>query len=341
MIVKPRYLPMRLHVNSALAQRLAKNHPILPSLDNSSSRVEAGFQGEVETDFQLQFLNDKEHHIFRDLRLPHSLHPFQLDCLILSTKAIIHLEVKNFTGTLFFDEKFKQFYQTANAVEKGFQHPLTQLRRQSAQLKEWLDSHGFPSIPVISQLVISNSSAVVKTNDFSIRRLVCKADQLKTQLETLIGKDTPEVLKEKELRKLSRLLLKEHTIMISDILAHYHISYDELIKGVQCPSCEKYKMERKNRTWVCPHCLFHSRDAHIRALLDYFLLVKPEITNRGFREFTCLSSARTATELLSRLNLPHTGENKWRVYYAPPDVQAILEEKWKNSRNRLRSFIRR
>ncbi|CAM3839635.1 nuclease-related domain-containing protein [Mesobacillus zeae] len=333
MIAKPRFLPMRIHVNQALARRLPKNHPIIPILENSTSKINSGYHGEVEVDFHLKYLDDKEHHIFRDLRLSHPLHHFQLDNLILSRKYILHLEVKNYTGTLYFDEKLKQFYQTANNAEKGYQHPLTQLRRQNAQFLDWLAARGFSGLPVISQLVFSNPAAVIKTNDAGIRRLVCKADQLKAQLSTVLSSASVDIMTEKEQRKLSRLLLKENLPHKPEVLKNYDIHYDELRKGIQCPACSAFYMKRKHRFWVCPHCHHHSSHAHVDALLDYFLLVKPTITNSEFRDFMCLSSVKTSSNLLVSMGLPHQGINKGRVYFAPLNFHSLLEERRIQVRN--------
>ena len=74
-------------------------------------------------------------------------------------------------------------------------------------------------------------------------------------------------------------------------------------------------MTRKWGMWVCGSCSFTSRDAHLMALRDYALLIKPTITNRELREFLQLESASVAVKLLSRLNLPYTGSTKDRVYH--------------------------
>ena len=110
-------------------------------------------------------------------------------------------------------------------------------------------------------------------------------------------------------------MLKAHTPHIPKLLESYHISTDDLVKGIQCPNCMAIPMTRKWGKWLCGRCSFISRDAHVRALRDYALLIKPTITNRDFREFSQLESTSVAAKLLSDLNLPYTGSTKDRVYH--------------------------
>jgi hypothetical protein len=60
-----------------------------------------------------------------------------------------------------------------------------------------------------------------------------------------------------------------------------------------------------------------SKTAHIPAIDDYFLLIKPTITNAELRAFLHIDSIRVAGKILSTMNLPFTGKYKDRVYYQP------------------------
>ena len=69
--------------------------------------------------------------------------------------------------------------------------------------------------------------------------------------------------------------------------------------------------------WTCPHCKEKSKTAHIKAIEDYFLLIKPSITNSELRHFLQIDSIKSANNILKSLNLPYTGNRKGRVYHRP------------------------
>jgi hypothetical protein len=96
-------------------------------------------------------------------------------------------------------------------------------------------------------------------------------------------------------------------------------------------------MVRKNKVWLCPHCLFHAKNVHQNALLDYFLLIKSSITNKEFRDFLGISSTKTASNLLSTLKLPAAGTNKGRIYYCPNDFISQLEHRYQLEKQKTKA----
>lgn len=128
-----------------------------------------------------------------------------------------------------------------------------------------------------------------------------------------------EKISQKELKKITRLLLANHVPEDPDILAYFEISLEDIQTGVQCPKsdCEFFGMEYRYGTWCCPKCGTRSKDAHIPAIQDYFLLIKPSITNSELRNFLHIDSIKVANKILISMNLPYTGKNKGRVYYKP------------------------
>jgi hypothetical protein len=126
---------------------------------------------------------------------------------------------------------------------------------------------------------------------------------------------TTPILTKKDLRKLSRLLLKMNTPPTYQILKKYGIQKADLLTGVHCPFCKHLHLVRKKQQWYCPACDSYSKDAHIAALMDYFLLVDLKITNMEFRRFVRLNSIHIASRLLLASNLDYTEKNKTRVYF--------------------------
>ncbi|WP_053361046.1 nuclease-related domain-containing protein [Bacillus sp. FJAT-27251] len=334
MIVKHRNIPLKVHFNQALARRLPIHHPKLPQIENDSRMKMSGHHGEVQTDFHLQFLDDKEHFIFRGLRLPHSDHHFQIDTLILSRKFIPIIETKNMGGSLNID--WHQFSRSEETGEKGYNNPLLQVTRHKEQFQDWLASHRFERLPIFTQVILSNPSAVIRTKDSRIHQAICKIDRLKSQILKQMNSCSTEFLSDRDIRKLCRLLLKEDSPYFPSLQTSYGICPSDLKGGVGCPSCCHFGMIRHNRLWLCPNCLFQSRDAHQDAVLDYFLLIKPTMTNRAFRDFTGISSIKVASNLLAGLNLPSTGSKKGCIYHRPPHIVSLLEERYLRAMQKTR-----
>ncbi|TCN24083.1 nuclease-related domain-containing protein [Mesobacillus foraminis] len=335
MIVKLRFIPLKVHLNHALIPRLQKNHPKIAIIEADTRKKMSGHKGEVNTDFHLQFFDDKNHLIFQGLRLPHPYHYFQIDTIILSTKFILLIETKNHPGSIKLDEN--QFSQITEHGEKGYTNPLLQVQRHKEQLQDWLDVHHFSKVPIITLVVLSNSSAIIQTNDPRIHRKICKIDKLKTQIIKLTSPYTEERMTNKELKKVSKYLLKEDTPLFPTVSNSYRILPSDLQKGIICPSCLSLAMVRKNKVWLCPHCLFHAKNAHQNALLDYFLLIKSSITNKEFRDFLGISSTKTASNLLSTLKLPAAGTNKGRIYYCPNDFISQLEHRYQLEKQKTKA----
>jgi hypothetical protein len=90
----------------------------------------------------------------------------------------------------------------------------------------------------------------------------------------------------------------------SYLFKNYGIQRSELLTGVRCPSYTSLlPLIRDKQKWYCPSCHKFSKDAHIKALKDYFLLFDTKITNQQFREFAHLKSSDTAKRLLLSANL--------------------------------------
>jgi hypothetical protein len=119
------------------------------------------------------------------------------------------------------------------------------------------------------------------------------------------------------MKRIKRLLLTKHTPENPDILKQFNLSPSELLTGVKCPTCSFLPMYLHFGTWCCPKCKVKSKTAHIPTINDYFLLVKPSITNAELREFLQIGSISISSEILTSMKLPFTGTYRNRVYYQP------------------------
>ncbi|MDG4658115.1 nuclease-related domain-containing protein [Ectobacillus antri] len=313
MIQKERRIPLKIKKLEALLRRLPSNHPERSKVETELSKGLTGFQGEQSLNYHLSFL--PHYHILHDLRLPASQGYFQIDTLLVSETFLMIVEIKNIAGTLFFDQAQRQLIRTYRDKEEAFPDPLLQATRQQLHLQDWLVRHGFPLVPVCYRVVISNPATLIKT-DGRLRNVV-HAAALPGEVEGCERMYKQTYLEPKNLRKLCRLLIKQHTPYNPDVLAHLKIGRDEVKGGVYCPSCFALGMKRERGKWTCLKCGTPSKDAHRLSLCDYALLLGSEITNRELRHFLQIESESVATKMLRQMKLESRGERRHRVYKLP------------------------
>lgn len=332
MYVKEFSLPEEIPRLEALLRRLPEEHPQRTLIEKDLAKQLRGWQGEKAVTYYLDFLPEKEFFIFHNLRLPTGKYFFQMDFLILSACYALILECKNFYGTLFFDEPFKQLIRVVDDQEEGFEDPISQAKWNKKQLQEWLEVHRFPAVPIDFLIVIGDPATIIKAAPHSpeTKRHVVHARVLLERMNELMKGCRKEVLDKKTLRKLCKLLLRSHTPKHTNVLKKYSLSEEDLLKGVRCSGCGKLPMKRVHGGWECPYCHKKDKNAHLDALRDYFLLVDSSITNKKFREFVGCGSMDTAKRLLAELKFPFSGNNKGRIYLKPENLDILISFKKKN-----------
>ena len=317
LIKKERKIPIKIKKLEASLRRVPFNHQNRKRIEDALAKSYAGFRGEQSLDYHLTCFSNEEYFIFHDLRLPGIENTyFQIDTLVLSKRFVLILEVKNISGTLFFDQSFRQLIRTTNDKEDGFPDPLLQVRRQKLQVESWLKKHQFQSPPIVAFIVISNPSSIIKTDSHhkELFQTVLHAATLPTKVELLENRYQKEILTTKDLKRISRLLIKQHTQANPDVLKQFQINKSEILPGVHCPDCLMLPLIKKRTGWFCHNCEVTYKNAHIQSLMDYFLLIRPTITNQQFREFLQIQSMSTTTKLLNALNSQHSGRFKDRKY---------------------------
>jgi hypothetical protein len=307
---------------------MPKNHKVRAKIEEDLARRWAGYRGEAALDFHLSKLPENEYMIFHGIRLTNGKYFFQIDTLILSAKFAIILEVKNFSGTLFFDPQFNQMIQTTlNGEERGYPHPIEQANLQAEELKKWLSKRGI-NLPVEFFIVISKPSTILRTppRNSQINQKIIHSQYLISKIDKVSMSYKEKQLDIKALKKVSKIILKEHTLESLDILKFYKISMDEILTGVLCPVCIAKPMERRGGNWLCKACRLLSSSAHFKTVADLFLLNNGvPISNKHFREFLHLSSPHISRRILESLNLPQTGTGKGRRYLPPPNYKDIAD----------------
>jgi hypothetical protein len=323
LIVKERKIPLKIQVAEALLRRLPTNFINRQQLQDELDKRWAGYWGECSLDYHLSFLDEKKYLIFHDLNLPLGENTFQIDTLLLSSSFAVIIEVKNIAGTLFFDRSFHQLIRTSsNGVEEGFPDPVTQVKLHEHQLRSFLDNNRLPQVPLEHVVVITTKNSVLKTNpgERKIFQKVFKAPHLLSRIQNLELMYPDKILSTKDLQRYSRILVKKNTPPKKMFMDRYLLSKDQLMPGIHCPSCSFISMKRIRRNWYCPACEIYSKEAHIKSLRDYFLLIDSKINIPQFREFAGLESRSVAARLLSSTNFPNSGTTKNRFFHPPEDL---------------------
>jgi len=296
MIIKPLRKPLLLQKYEALLPRLGRN----AAVEKEHMKYVRGFEGEKEVDYHLRQM-DETFTILSDVYLnPPGV---QMDYLVLTQRAIYIVEVKNFTGTITFDLTLDQLIRHQGGKETGFKNPLTQAERQKEQLHTWLESKSLKKIPIYYFIAISDPATVIKVNGDgeSLAEIVTHGENLPRKLmekERTIQTEYPI-----QHRKLGYEILRACKEFDLDMMKKHNLSSADLRRGVACPGCGRLEMLRIHSGWTCPRCNTKSKEAHSQALADYFLLVKPSITNAETRNWLKIQSRSTATRILQASGL--------------------------------------
>jgi hypothetical protein len=318
LFAKGRVKPMKLEQNEALLRNLNDCHLKIPLIEQELKKRKAGFNGERAVDYQLSFLTDKKYMIFNDLKLPLTPHHFQVDSLLFTPCYTLILEIKNISGTLTIDSEFNQLTKEYNGAVTGFSDPITQARRQKLFLQRFFYDNNLIIPPIEYFVVISNPNTILRMGKGQTLQApynkIIHAQNLISEISKLNSLYTEEKFNKKEFRRIKKVLLTKHDTSYSSILNTYGINENELLRGVFCELCRR-KMERVYGTWFCKGCKVCSKTAHERKVEDYFLLIKPRITNKELRYFLELESRKTSEIILNSLNLKTTGSTKGTIYH--------------------------
>ncbi|QIW20311.1 nuclease-related domain-containing protein [Bacillus thuringiensis] len=312
MIVKERQMPIYLRQLEALFRRLPAHHRKRDMIVESLAKHKAGYKGEQAINYQLSFLSEEKYRILHDIRLFDQNYHFQIDTIIISAYFLLFLEIKNIVGTLLFDSKFNQLIRISEGNSEGFPDPILQVKRQEEQLRRWLSLNGFSRFPIESLVVISTPRTIIKASDDNLLNKIIHSANLPNKIKWFESK-----YKKKAIKNVDNLICQivaKHAPLRQNILEQFKINKEELLDGVQCEVCSILPMFKLKKGWYCSNCKAISKVAHEFALKDYALLIGDTCTNMQLKKFLNVQSSATVKRLLQTMNIPHTGDNKGRIY---------------------------
>ncbi|MDQ0207023.1 nuclease-related domain-containing protein [Alkalicoccobacillus murimartini] len=319
-IVKERTGPLRIAQLEALLRRLPSDHEKVPIIQRELVTRRIGYQGEKSLNYYFSFLSDENMYLLHDLRLlgTNGFH-FQIDTLLITQSYIAIIEIKNYSGTIYFDPDTHQVFRTsATHDDEILTNPLSQIQIQKVQLKEWLTKQNWPLLPIVKMVVFSDpSTKIVSTpTNLKIINQVTTAPALLSKIEALQSKFSTSHLTKSSLQKLAYQLARSHIVHNPNILRDYNINERSIICGVYCPSCKKPTLLRGILIgkWFCPICQISSKHAHISALEDYYLLLNKSASSNEIHHFLRTSTRQQAYDLLKHFPLNRFGAYRSRRY---------------------------
>lgn len=163
MVINFREKPRMLIGLPRLIARLPVNSIEREEFEQRYQRIRAGYSGELKVDDFLESLDlPSSTRVLKNIEL--SLggnRSFQIDLLIISTKYILLLEVKNIAGELTFETNPNQLVRNLQGRVTKMDCPVTQLLNTKSYLERWLRQRGY-LMGVTGKIILANQQVFVK-----------------------------------------------------------------------------------------------------------------------------------------------------------------------------------
>lgn len=298
----------------ALVSRLEAEDEEFTSFQEAYYRVQAGVAGELKMQRTLA-----DYHFIGPYKIFYNFEcinekgfSHQIDALILTTRFLLVVEVKQISGTLFYKSAFHEFArQTEEGVLENFPNPFDQAYRHQLFLSHLLSSWKI-QLPVL--YIVVNANIRTKLDSSLNGSPIIHLSGLPKFLEKLY-QNHGEI-------KLDLVKLENKLSAISCRLpVRRKIDRYRIRNGVLCKKCDfQHVMYYHHGLWICSYCGVKSKEAIFLALHQYRVLIGDRITNRELREFVGIDCKAVASKLLKRLNFEQFGKGRGVYYLIPEDV---------------------
>lgn len=202
------------------------NH-ITDTLEISQSKeqiklLELGLKGENSVLFELQnsFLPV---HILHDVRIVHHDLNAQIDFIVVTRKFLLVIEVKNYYGNIFVNDKdefIRQVYKGNRLVfQEGFYSPVRQVERQAEIFESYMKDIGAVTrTPIKSVVVFTNNRTVLNTKQASkqVSGKILRVDNLIGYLKKELDKESPVNIMDNRMKEMSDYIKASHFEVIPD-----------------------------------------------------------------------------------------------------------------------------
>lgn len=287
------------------------SNSLVELLEERKRRIEAGFYGEQKIDKILESLPFPQPFLvipnFHAAISPSRY--IQIDLLIVTTRYLALIEIKNIRGHIEFLVDPNRLRRTENGVEQYFDCPFSQLGRNILAVKTLLSELKL-SVPLQPALVFAHSKASIVTSDKRFPILFPK------QLDLFFHQlnERPPVLTSSDFNKLSKALrARSLSFSFTTLIETLGIDPLTLKRGIFCNSCGG-EMERLTSTWKCTRCSLKEYQAIKRTTLNLVQLLGPNYQSRDLQYHMKLSTLRSIQRTLKESEIPRFEKGK-RTYY--------------------------
>ncbi|WP_165769005.1 nuclease-related domain-containing protein [Virgibacillus profundi] len=294
----------------AIIPRLRLNFPHLQEIEREQALRLKGYKGEKAVEYHLDFLA-VDATILHDVCLTVMGKQFQIDNIVVTSHGIFPVESKNYSGTITFDTVLKQLIRENGMKETGYDYPVTQAELQKFKLQMWLQERNLQNIQIHPLVAISDPGTIIKVKGEKCE--IAKAVAHGAHIPGMViqkNNDYKEKHAKISAEKIGRAILKECKEFDMDVMANHGIKATDILPGVQCPACGRLGMKRGYGKWACERCFTLSKNAHLKAIADYLLLIKPWINNKEAMRFLNINCKSLANRILKSSGLSYEKEFK-------------------------------
>ncbi|MGI2327677.1 nuclease-related domain-containing protein [Planococcus sp. YIM B11945] len=309
MILKRREKPYLLETLPRLLQRIPERHASWKKVEQELYRVKMGYEGEVSIDQRLRKMRGKtEAAIICDFQFQTEVRGCQIDTLVLTPHYALVLEVKNFNGTLKFNEETFHLEQTfGDGQPNGYHSPISQVLGACEEL-EVLFQRLHIALPVFPVIVLPNAATLVVQAPVNVP--IVYGQSLNRFISNIPRNSEPI-----NAASAGRRLLEHHVPFPKiDYAQKFQFNKDDLKTGVLCGICGAQAKKVSERVYGCAVCQVKFKDGRERALQDWFEFISPEISNEQCRAFLRLKDKHAARYLLKKMKLTRRGCSRGTVY---------------------------
>ncbi|RGR83019.1 NERD domain-containing protein [Heyndrickxia coagulans] len=292
MIVKQREYPAQIRAGEALLGRLPERHPLYGQIARDVKKWDAKYKREKRADRFLEILPSGQFYVYHALPITNTC----LDGLILTRNFVLITGYNHLSGAIFPDPAFAQLIQQKGGKEKGWPEPFACLQKQREILCTWARMRHLPELPLEYLLVLCHEGAELKmpVANSADELKICPASQVVYKVTKMQETYSQPVLDGKHFKKWHKHLLECRE---NPGICPWPVDQSEMYTGVGCPLCRRFEMDFNNGAWHCQVCGHTSKDAHRKAIEEFYLLFGRDAPDEALCSFLRVD-ALTAAQIV-------------------------------------------
>lgn len=291
-IVKQREYPAQIRAGEALLGRLPERHPLYGQIAKDVKKWDAKYKREKRADRFLEILPSGQFYVYHALPITNTC----LDGLILTRNFVLITGYTHLSGAIFPDPAFAQLIQQKGGKEKGWPEPFACLQKQREILCTWARMRHLPELPLEYLLVLCHEGAELKmpVANSADELKICPASQVVYKVTKMQETYSQPVLDGKHFKKWHKHLLECRE---NPGICPWPVDQSEMYTGVGCPLCRRFEMDFNNGAWHCQVCGHASKDAHRKAIEEFYLLFGRDAPDEALCSFLRVD-ALTAAQIV-------------------------------------------